>query len=91
MAAVLVKELGLTKDLIGKIHDLPVEAIQEARLVATPTNYWIASVDGKILPRKTFDPTAPEINADVPMMVFDNTCEVKLDHDGAVRKAMGEA
>jgi para-nitrobenzyl esterase len=68
IAAALVKELGLTKNTIGKIHDLPVEAIMEAGLIATPTNFWIASVDGKILPRKTFDPTAPEINADVPMM-----------------------
>jgi len=68
VAAKLVKELGLTKDTIGKIHDLPVEAIMEAGLVATPNNYWIASVDGKILPRKTFDPKAPEINANVPMM-----------------------
>jgi len=24
----------------------------------------------------------------VPTMVFDNTCEVKQNHDGAIRKAM---
>ena len=67
-AAAVVKQLGLTKDTISKIHELSVEAIIAAGLDANPGNSWIAVVDGKILPRKTFDPTATEISADVPVM-----------------------
>jgi para-nitrobenzyl esterase len=68
VSAALIKQLGLTKDTIGKIHELPVEAVIQAGRDASPGNAWIAWVDGQVLPRKTFDPTAPEINADVPMM-----------------------
>ena len=36
-------------------------------------------------------PNWPAYNDKVPTMVFDNVSEVKMDHDGAIRKAMGAA
>jgi len=68
IAAAVVKELGLSKETIGKIHDLPVEAIVEAGVTISPENAWISAVDGKILPRHTWEPSAPESSADVPVM-----------------------
>jgi hypothetical protein len=38
-------------------------------------NNWGPTVDGRILPRHPFDPSAPEISADVPLLTGSNLHE----------------
>lgn len=85
VAAGVVSELGLSKDNISKIHDLPDHAIVQAALDAGrktaaaargrgrgpggPGGGWGPVVDGKVLPRNSFDPDAPSYAAKVPLIV----------------------
>jgi para-nitrobenzyl esterase len=86
LAAALLVELGLTKDSIDKIHDLPNEQIVQASLSAQRKlvaanrggrgagapggGFGFAPVvDGKNIPRHTWDPTASEFSANVPLIV----------------------
>lgn len=85
-AAGVIAELGLSKDNISKIHDLPDHAIVQAALEAGrkaaaaarggggrgpggPGGGWGPVVDGKVLPRNSFDPDAPSYAAKVPLIV----------------------
>jgi para-nitrobenzyl esterase len=80
-AAGVLAELGIGKDSIAKIHDLPNEAIVQAALNASRRpaagggrggpggGGWGPVVDGKVLPRNSFDPDAPSYSAKVPLMV----------------------
>ena len=82
-SAGVLAELGITKDGISKIHDLPNETIVQAALNASRKaaaagrggapgggiGGWGPVVDGKILPRHSFDPDAPSYAANVPLMV----------------------
>jgi para-nitrobenzyl esterase len=84
LAAATIAELGLTKDTLDKIHDVPNEVIVQAGLRAQRKlaaaaggrggpggggGGWGPVVDGKIIPRHTWDPDAPSYSADVPLMV----------------------
>ena len=80
VAAAVLAELGLTKATIGKIHELPVDQIIEAAVHAQRVaaaegvgpggiGGWGPVVDGKILPRNAWDPTAPSYSAHVPLVV----------------------
>jgi para-nitrobenzyl esterase len=84
LAAALIAELGLTKDTIDKIQDLPNEQIVQASLSAQRKiaaagrgrggpggggGGFAPVVDGKNIPRHTWDPTASEFSANVPLMV----------------------
>jgi para-nitrobenzyl esterase len=84
LAAATIAELGLTKDTLDKIHEVPNEAIVQAGLRAQRKlaaaaggrggpggggGGWGPVVDGKIIPRHTWDPDASPYSADVPLMV----------------------
>ncbi|HKV48594.1 MAG TPA: carboxylesterase family protein [Candidatus Acidoferrales bacterium] len=84
-AAGVIAELGLSKDSISKIHDLPDHAIVQAAFDAGRRasaaargrgrgpggggGAWGPVVDGKVLPRNSFDPDAPSYAAKVPLIV----------------------
>ena len=81
-SAGVLAELGIGKGDIAKIHDLPNEKIVQAALdagrksaaagrgaAAGTIGGWGPVVDGKILPRNSFDPAAPSFSAKVPLMV----------------------
>lgn len=93
-SAAVVKQLGLTKDNISKIHDLPNEAIVQAAVDAGRNGGGAGAagargavgrgaggrggggiggfgpvVDGKIIPRNSFDPDASPYAAKVPLIV----------------------
>jgi para-nitrobenzyl esterase len=79
-AAGVLAELGIGKGSISKIHDVPNEAIVQAALNASrtaatagrggaPGGGWGPVVDGKILPRNSFDPDAPSYATKVPLIV----------------------
>lgn len=78
--AALLKELGVSKAEISKVHSLKPEEILEAalrvsRLARNPgaaqpaLGGWGPVVDGKDLPRNVWDPAAPEFSASVPLLV----------------------
>ena len=56
-------KLGAGKDRLADLQNMPFEKLIAAQTVAGP------SVDGKIIPRDPFDPTAPEVSADIPMII----------------------
>ena len=84
LGASVVAELGLSKAQIAKIHELPVSQLIDAgsRAMAKlsppwkpgepfrlPRVMWGPTIDGKTIPAVPFDPAAPEVSANVPMLV----------------------
>ena len=65
-AEALLAKLGLGKGDLGKLQTIPFEQIVAAQAAAGPV------VDGVVIPRDPFDPDAPAISADVPMII--GTC-----------------
>jgi para-nitrobenzyl esterase len=69
----LVKKLGLTKATISEILAIPVADIQTA--AQGLTNIGSPVKDGKIFTRHMFDPDAPPMSADVPLLIGCNRTE----------------
>lgn len=83
LAAGVLSELGLTGSQIDRLQGLPYEQVVAAGVTAqrklvprggnipgsgTGVN-WGPTVDGRVLPQHAFDPAAPAISADVPMII----------------------
>jgi para-nitrobenzyl esterase len=69
----VLAQLGLKGNPIEELQKLPME-----RLIAASAGRgvrWGPVVDARVLPRHPFDPTAPEISADVPMLIGSNETE----------------
>jgi para-nitrobenzyl esterase len=72
-AEVALQKLGLTADRAGELlkmsmdQILPLVAPADAR--GNPSIRFSPTVDGRSLPRHPFDPDAPEVSADVPMII----------------------
>ena len=68
----LLARIGLSKTRVRELQTVPVEMMIAAQAVlgaqSPPVGFWPV-VDGEVLPRHPFDPTAPEISADVPIIV----------------------
>jgi para-nitrobenzyl esterase len=83
LAAGVLSELGLTRSQIERLQELPYEVVVAAgvtaqRKLAAPGGSlpgsgtrvnWGPTVDGRVLPQHAFDPTAPAISANVPMII----------------------
>jgi para-nitrobenzyl esterase len=83
LAAGLLAELGLSGSQIDRMQTLPFEQVVAAGVAAqrkfVPLGgnipgsgmgvSWGPTVDGKILPNHPFDPGAPAISANVPMII----------------------
>ena len=68
----LLEQLGLDESRIAELHDLPFEKLVEAQVAiggGGPGSGFSPVVDGEALPRHPFDPDAPEISRDVPMII----------------------
>jgi para-nitrobenzyl esterase len=66
----LLEQLGLDETRIAELHDLPVEKLVEAQAALGPQGGGFSPVvDGQALPRHPFDPDAPEVSRDVPMII----------------------
>lgn len=75
----LLAELNLSPADIDKIHDVPMADLQRAGAKASSgLGQWRPSVDGKLLPRHPFDPDAPAMSAEVPMMIGTNRTEMSV-------------
>lgn len=78
----ILRELGLGRGEVARLHDLPYAALSRAELavmaaLAPPANparrnrriRWEPVVDGRVLPDHAFDPVAPAVSATVPLLV----------------------
>lgn len=80
-AKALFDELGLKAGEIGKLQALPTATIQAAAAKAVsggPLGGFAPCVDGLALPRNPFEPDAPEISKDVPVLIGTNKDEATL-------------
>jgi para-nitrobenzyl esterase len=107
VAEMLLAELGLTRAQVREAQSVPVERIVAAqaavqlKLGARVPGFiqgFSPVVDGVTLPRHPFDPTAPDVSADVPLIIGYNRTEMtlfvagdpkafNLDEDGLHRRA----
>lgn len=98
VAEALLAELGLRRSQVRELQNIPVDRLSGAAAEAirkTPTprgvrrdtygeSGWGPTVDGHSLPIHPFDPGAPSISADVPLITGTNLNESVsgLDHPG---------
>ena len=89
LAELVVAELGLSRSQVSELQAIPVDRLSGAAAEAMKKmpphkpslrrvygEYdWGPTVDGRILPRHPFDPGAPEISADVPLITGTNLHE----------------
>jgi para-nitrobenzyl esterase len=61
----VLEKLNLKPSQIAELHTMPMDRI----LAASQGLRWGPVVDGSSLPRDPFDPTAPDVSADVPMLI----------------------
>lgn len=69
----VLADLGLKGNPIADLQKLPMEQLIAAS--SKPGVRWGPVVEGHVLPRHPFDPTAPEISADIPMLIGSNETE----------------
>jgi para-nitrobenzyl esterase len=74
-AEALLTTLGLKSNQLGQLQQLPQAKLLEA-MRATRGLQLGPVVDGRTLPVNPFDPTAPAISADVPLMIGSTETEV---------------
>lgn len=68
----LLDQLGLDKTRISELQNIPVEMLMAAQTTLgaqTPAAGFAPVVDGSAIPRHPFDPTAPDVSADIPIIV----------------------
>jgi para-nitrobenzyl esterase len=71
----LLAKLDISADNLGDLQTLPYERILAALGAIVPPLTFNPVVDGRSLPRHPFDPDAPSISADVPMLLGSNLTE----------------
>ena len=64
-AAALIRELGISDSNLEALQKVPWSSILQAQ----GNGRFGPIVDGTVIPRDPFDPVAPEISADVPMII----------------------
>ena len=103
LAELVVAELGLSKSQLSELQSIPVDRLSGAAAEAmkkmprpkssirTPYGEydWGPTVDGRILHRHPFDPGAPQISADVPLLTGTDLHEAVSGLDRPNANAMG--
>ncbi len=103
LAELVVAELSLSKSQVSKLQLIPVDRLSGAAAEAMKKmprpksslrrvygEYdWGPTVDGLILPHHPFDPVAPQISADVPLLTGTNLHEGVSGLDRPDANAMG--
>jgi para-nitrobenzyl esterase len=106
LADLVLAELGLSKSRVRELQAIPVDRLSGAAAEAMKKmpsqrslirkvygeDNWGPTVNGGILPRHPFDPGAPEISADIPLLTGSNLHEFVngLDRPGAQAMEMDE-
>src|SRR5216684_605436 len=97
LAELVIEELGLSKSQVNELQRIPVDRLSGAAAEAMKKmplhksslrevygeDNWGPTVDGRILPRHPFDPGAPQISADVPLLTGTNLHEAVSGLDRA--------
>ena len=89
LADAVLKQLGLGPDQLDTLQALPLERLQEAVAPAQATlprpRYPLLDrynfgpvIDGSVLPGQPFDPAAPSVSADVPLLIGDTKDEAAI-------------
>jgi para-nitrobenzyl esterase len=104
LAELVVAELGISKLQVTELQKVSVDRLSGAAAEAlkkmpqhksSPIRqafgeyHWGPTVDGRILPRHPFDPGAPEISAEVPLLTGSNLHEFVSGLDRPDANAMG--
>jgi len=103
LAELVVAELGLSKSQVSELQVIPVDRLSGAAAEAMKKmpphksslrevygeHDWGPTVDGRILPRHPFDPGAPELSAEVPLLTGTNLHEFVNGLDRPNANAMG--
>jgi para-nitrobenzyl esterase len=76
----LLHALGISTQEVGRLDTLPIEQIlaANAKINDNPLMGWRPVVDGHALPDNPFDPVAPAISANVPLLIGTNKDESTL-------------
>jgi para-nitrobenzyl esterase len=81
-AKAVLKQLGIAPaDIATKLRSVPQAQMLEAIDVMKPPPGFAPVVDGRSLPRSPFDPDAPAISANVPLLLGSNGTEVTFFPD----------
>jgi para-nitrobenzyl esterase len=68
-AKALLAELGLDESQVSELMDVPFEDIIAAQAKLGGGRGFAPVVDGEVLPRHPFEPDAPEVSGDIPMII----------------------
>ena len=107
LAELVMQELGLSKSQVSELQGIPVDRLEGAATEALKKmpvaaesllrrtwgeSDWGPTVGGPILPHHPFDPGAPKLSADVPLLTGTNLNEFVngLDHPDANSMGAGE-
>jgi len=102
LAELVLAELGLSKSRVRELQAIPVDRLSGAAAEAMKKmpsqrssirqvygeDNWGPTMDGGVLPRHPFDPGAPEISADVPLLTGSNLHEFVNGLDRPEAQAM---
>jgi para-nitrobenzyl esterase len=102
LAELVLAELGLSKLRVRELQGIPVDRLSWAAAEAMKKmpshrssirqiygeDNWGPTMDGHILPRHPFDPGAPEVSADVPLLTGSNLHEFVNGLDRPQAQAM---
>src|SRR6266436_3682110 len=102
LARLVVEELGLSKSQVNELQNIPVDRLSGAAAEAMKKmpehksslravygeDNWGPTVDGITLPSHPFDPGAPQISADVPLLTGTNLHEAISGLDRTDANAM---
>ena len=84
LALAVLDELGISKRELSRLNDVPWQTLLQAGQAAelklrgstprvpgttSPSPRWGPVLDGNVIPQHPFDPTAPAISAEIPVMV----------------------
>jgi para-nitrobenzyl esterase len=103
LAELVIAELGLSKSQVSELQEISVDRLSGAATEAMKKmpphkssllevygqHDWGPTVDGRILPRHPFDPAAPEVSAEVPLLTGTNLHEFVNGLDRPDANAMG--
>jgi para-nitrobenzyl esterase len=103
VAALLMGELGLSKSQVNELQKIPVDRVSGAAVEAMKKmprprpslretfgeRDWGPTVDGRVLPHHPFDPGAPTVSANVPLLTGTNLHEFVNGLDRPDANAMG--
>jgi para-nitrobenzyl esterase len=78
-AQAFLDKLSLRPDQVGELQNIPSQQLLDALSAIPGSGFAMAPVvDGRSLPRDPFHPQAPELAADIPLLIGSNATEFTL-------------